>query len=76
MKLSQVSVRDLLLVTVIVALAVSWCLDRTGLQAQLKRAQGDAQRWQTDATVYRTLLRELPPTGIDLPTSLSPSVDP
>jgi hypothetical protein len=76
MKLAQISVRDLLLVTAIFALTIGWWLDRVALQTQLQAAQNESRRWQIDATVYAKLLQASPPTGIDFPTSLVPSIDP
>jgi len=61
-----------MLVTVIVALAVGWWLDHVAIRAQLKTVQDESQKWKVDAEVYAKLLRQSPPTGIDLPHSLIP----
>ena len=68
------SIRDLLLVTVIVALVLGWWLDRTWSRAQLKRVQDESAEWKHDAEVHAKLLRELPPTGVDYPPSVLPAL--
>ncbi len=68
------SIRDLLLVTVIVALSLGWWLDRTWFRLELRKAQDESQNWKNDAEVHAKILRELPPTGADWPPSVAPSL--
>ena len=63
------SIRDLLLVTVIVALVLGWWLDRTWSRAQLKRVQDESAEWKHDAEVHKNCVRQAYPEGyhIDIP---------
>lgn len=68
----KLSIRDMLLLTVIVALTLGWWLDRASLRSQLKAVQLESAKWKVEAEVYAKLLRELPPTGFDYPSSIVP----
>jgi hypothetical protein len=66
------TIRDVLWLTALVALGVGWWLDHASSRAQLKASQAEAMKWRIDAEVYGKLLRQYPPTNIDLPQSLTP----
>ncbi len=54
------SIRDLLLVTFIVALAAGWWVDRRRLQGEVKKTEDERFFYFNELTKYRSLPTPLP----------------
>ncbi|MFN0021438.1 MAG: hypothetical protein ACKVP0_24570 [Pirellulaceae bacterium] len=55
------SMRDLLFITFIVALAAGWWVDRQRLRAEVKKAEEERFYYFNELTKYRPLPTPLPP---------------
>ncbi len=51
------SIRDLLLVTVIVALAVGWWVDRASFHATIEKLDSEMEQWKEAARHFASTLR-------------------